>query len=328
MFETLCQKTSLPLDILRMVFSLDDHTILLQQACANDDLDLLNEMKHFKMLHCVPLSTILEQFFIVCQNSAINIIYWFMYKVGSADFCEKSAFSWKCHTPQLPILQWLHSIHVLLHNKVDLHDTYVCETCDDDHFEHIVSPITSHLTLANLRSKAHAKFRLACEQGTLNLAKWTSTLLTKEEIQYNNQAAFRVACHNGHLQVAQWLGGFLTIDDMRSEQNYAICWACWNGHLHVAQWLKTKLTREDFCANDNLPFRAACRNGHLKVAQWLSTLLSKTDMSSNDNEAFHLAQKMGNTDIVSWLRDLLSLSHDLKQKHVYDIMCEIMFESQ
>ena len=84
-----------------------------------------------------------------------------------------------------------------------------------------------------------------------------------------NCKAFIVACESGSLEVAKWLvelGVYVPVS------NYAAFYkACKNGRLELAKWL---LTLEG--VGQNIPvcstFRLACSSGRLKITEWLLTL--------------------------------------------------------
>ena len=58
-------------------------------------------------------------------------------------------------------------------------------------------------------------------------------------ISTENEEAFRLACENGNLEVAKWLYQIKPTIDVSAKNDYAFCYTCENGNLNVAKWLQT-----------------------------------------------------------------------------------------
>ena len=96
---------------------------------------------------------------------------------------------------------------------------------------------------------------------------------SQDDVRSNHNHAFRLACQRGHLDVAKWLHTVfqLTDDDARSCANNAFISACAYGHLDTAQWLYTtfQLTVEDVISCNRQAFVYAHFNHHPYVCDWL-----------------------------------------------------------
>ena len=117
-------------------------------------------------------------------------------------------------------------------------------------------------------------------------------------VHYND--AFRVSCEFGHFEIAKWF--FKKTHDICVSINYeyAFCGACSNGHFEIAKWL-FEIKPEVISSLNERSFRGACENGHLEIAQWL--LENKPDMniSANDEEVFKWTCFFGSLKVAQWL---------------------------
>lgn len=122
-------------------------------------------------------------------------------------------------------------------------------------------------------------FICACLSGNLLIAKSIHANKPNINISANNDYAFRIACENGHLEVAQWLY------EIKKEINIEIAFifACENGHLDIAQWLleiKPSIKNLDDYVT---AFENACENAKLDVAKWLFEVNPCDDMHKVNN---------------------------------------------
>ena len=56
-------------------------------------------------------------------------------------------------------------------------------------------------------------------------------------VHADNDSAFRVACEGGHLETAKWLVGSCGPVDVHAYNDNAFRVACGRGHLETARWL-------------------------------------------------------------------------------------------
>ena len=88
-------------------------------------------------------------------------------------------------------------------------------------------------------------FKIASENGYLNIVKWLYEISTKNnnknnkiDIHIDNEYAFRNACKNGHLNVAEWLYNLSKIDgnskiNIHMVNEYAFIYSCYHGYTNI-----------------------------------------------------------------------------------------------
>ena len=182
---------------------------------------------------------------------------------------------------------------------------------------------------AMLHAKNDRAFRVACEKGYLEIAKWLSGLCqTAEEqsamLHAKNDRAFRVACEKGHLEIAKWLSGLCQTAEEQSAMLHAgndkvFRVACEKGHLEIAKWLSGLCqTAEEqsamLHAQYDCAFIVACEKGHLELAKWLWDLCqTPKDQSAmlhaKDDYAFRWAYEKGHIELAKCLMGLCHNGH-------------------
>jgi len=125
---------------------------------------------------------------------------------------------------------------------------------------------------------------------------------SEEELEkYVNNESFKLACENGHLEVAQWLLSIKPDINISADDDCAFRWTCDYGHLEVAQWLRSIKPDINISAEDDWAFKGACENGHLEVAQWLLSIKPDINISAEYDFSFIFACQGGHLDVSRWL---------------------------
>ena len=101
--------------------------------------------------------------------------------------------------------------------------------------------------------------------------------------------AFKLAYENGYLNVAEWLYLFKANIDTSANNKYVFVYTCSNGYLNMAKWLYEIKPDIDISFESNYAFRTTCYNGHLNVAKWLCEIKPNINTSYEHEHAFIIA---------------------------------------
>ena len=148
-------------------------------------------------------------------------------------------------------------------------------------------------------------FRMACENGHLEVAQWLLQVKPNIQVDALNEWAFRNACMMRHLKVAKWLLQVKPDIDISVKNEDAFRLACANGHLEVAKWLLQIKPNIQVDALNEWAFRMACANGHLEIAKLLHNWM--LIITHNYVTAFRYACENGHLKVAEWL---VKISHE------------------
>ena len=197
-----------------------------------------------------------------------------------------------------------------------------------------------------LHAKNDHAFRVACEKGYLETAKWLRDLCkTPEEqsamLHAEDNFAFRWACQEGHLKLAKWLWTICPKQEqsamLHAQDDFAFCVACQNGHSKIVEWLWTICPDQEqklmLHAQDDFAFCVAWVRGHQKIAKWLWAICPQGEESAmlhgKDDFAFRVACEKGHLETAKWLRGLCKTPEEqLAMLHAQDdntfiVACEL-----
>jgi ankyrin repeat protein len=155
----------------------------------------------------------------------------------------------------------------------------------------------------NISSDNELAFRVACENGHFEIAKWLLSISPNIDIHTKDSYAFCYSCESGYLEIAKWL---FSLNPNISLYDYecSFCYSCESGQFEVVKWL--------FSINPNLnisnyreyAFRYACKNGHLEVVKWLLSIKPDINISIKDNYAFCYACENDHLELAKWFTQL------------------------
>ena len=197
-------------------------------------------------------------------------------------------------------------------------------------------------TPINIHANNEDAFRLSCENGHTETAKWLWGLSMSEgntpiNIHANDEDAFRLSCENGHTETAKWLWGLSMSDgntpiNIHAYNEYAFRWSCENGHTETAKWLWGLSMSEgntpiNIHADNEDAFRLSCENGHTETAKWLWGLSmsdgnTPINIHADNEDAFRLSCENGHTETAKWLCEInpkYSITIDETGKIKYEI---------
>lgn len=137
---------------------------------------------------------------------------------------------------------------------------------------------------------------------------------TEIDIHYKGEWGFRIACEYGYLDVAKyliWLGEYHNQKiNIHIFDESAMRLACDSGHLHIAQYLiwlgeENNYGKVDIHIWNESIMRITCASGHLNVAKYLIWLgengYSQINIHDCDEFAFYSALKGEHFDVANYL---------------------------
>ena len=105
----------------------------------------------------------------------------------------------------------------------------------------------------DISARHEATFRLSCELGYLDMAKWLLWIKPDINISSRNEDAFKSSCCYGYLEVAKWLFSIKPDINIFAQNEYAFRSCCSNGHLEVAKWLLQETMKRNKVFKTNIP---------------------------------------------------------------------------
>jgi len=190
-------------------------------------------------------------------------------------------------------------------------------SCANGDLLYLKTVLFPHLTLKHIRNKDNCAFRLACQFGHLEVAKWIhgNFPLCEYDVNIFDHECLRFSCGNGHLEVAKWLVSEfnLTSKNIRCGDNFALMNSCQNGHLKVVKWIvetfgisKNEITHNKYGEDTSWCFWT-CIRCHVDVLDFLIDKLQlpanscSRQINLNWKPILEKSCREGMTDFVSWL---------------------------
>lgn len=210
--------------------------------------------------------------------------------------------------------RWLHALSQEL-------DEMFTIPFNETEINYINSPILDDLATVlndfevNLTKKHHI-FCGLCKRGYLITAQWLLPHiwiyidLSEKDFMY-----FRIACENGHLDFAKWLHELYPIRGYEINHGCTLSYICRKGALNVAEWIHETFPESDFEQCANLPFTWACEQGHLELAQWLHSFCYIRDDQYLDAYIGAIcSQKLA---VIQWLKTV----HNESDNYLFRLAC-------
>jgi hypothetical protein len=140
-------------------------------------------------------------FKIACKNGHIDIAKWIISICDINDNAYDCAFCDACSTNQLHILKWLYEIKPEINVKPKINIIQKINTNSKIDSK----PETNSEQETNKSIITETSFRIACENGNLEIAKWLYETNSSLNIHALYGIAFLTACYNNHYEVANWI---------------------------------------------------------------------------------------------------------------------------
>ena len=228
---------------------------------------------------------------------------------------EDYIFKYCCFNGHLDIAKWIYN----LDNDIKIVDLRLNKFFT---FEYVIIKgyLEIYKWLIDISDKVDINdieyhFRLCCEKGHIDIAKWIFANYTFDIHNYDNdEFCFNIACEKGYVNMTKWL--YEVNDtypvDIHNENNYPFRISCENGHLELVKWL---YTLGNVNVNGMYCFKYACRNGHLDIVKWLYSLPNTNIPIPYENHyCFKYACVNGHYNVVLWLFDLYYAREENKSK--------------
>jgi sulfur relay (sulfurtransferase) DsrC/TusE family protein len=125
-----------------------------------------------------------------------------------------------------------------------------------------------------------------CKRGYMkDIRKWTNQC--NINIHWCDEYGFRLACEQGYLNIVEYLTNFYetsnTIIDIHINEEEGFRTACSNGHYNIIKYLVNLYKNHSFYTKININarneegFKMACRNNHLNIIKYLMKLYMHSD---------------------------------------------------
>jgi hypothetical protein len=135
-------------------------------------------------------------------------------------------------------------------------------------------------------------------------------------LEISNQIKFKIACQSGHLEIAKWLYSNSDIN-LHNKDDEAFKLSCLNGNTKTAQWLYSLDTID---INFNLIFKEVCSNNKLSTVEWIYSIQKIDDLIINS--CFTMACNYNFYDLSKWLYSLNIVNLDFNNDYLFIECCK------
>lgn len=254
------------------------------------------------------------------ETGYLELAKFMLYLNKQFDFFEADVFVEACKNGQLHVAKLFvdDGMKILqldkYGNEYNVLENALVETCKyTGHFEIIKYLIDLGV---NIHFNRDCAFRLLCENGYIEVAKWLYDLKNKSKNITTDFSTYKTESQRvinkiktDNYECMEAINVFNEsvfdtdgnqVINISADYSYAFRFACLQGHFEMAKWLHQ--IGVNIHALEDLSFVYACESGNEELVDWLLT--KNVDIYAHDSSAIKKSYKKGYTNIVKKLKSL------------------------